>query len=296
MVLELLFSCTYFYEPYFYITFNIFWYFISITYFTIINLLTNYFHSSFLLEFLLHLFRGSYRIIFWKSIHLEVASESFCLLINSSWLLIFTLIIILFIFTGFNIYCWTGIQFSSSNFIIFIHLFFGFIFSFHFWCRDLLREFQKKYEILLIIFFLLFSGFLISEALLFVSFFWTSFHSLSSPTLGLWPGETFYIPDPCELTFANTLLLSNAAISLGNTFINLEISSQFYIFFTLFSFYLSSLFISLQIKEFRIMALSINDSLYSCLFFFLTGLHFFHLTIGLLLLSLLFWSCSFSYS
>ena len=43
------------------------------------------------------------------------------------------------------------------------------------------------------------------------------------------------------------------------------------------------------------MALSINDSLYSCLFFFLTGLHFFHLTIGLLLLSLFFWSCSFSY-
>jgi cytochrome c oxidase subunit 3 len=59
---------------------------------------------------------------------------------------------------------------------------------------------------------------------------------------------------------------------------------------------LSSFFISLQIKEFRIMALSINDSLYSCLFFFLTGLHFFHLIIGLLLLSLLFWSCSFSYS
>ena len=105
----------------------------------------------------------------------------------------------------------------------------------------------------------------------------------------MWPGEVFYLPDPCELTFANTLLLSNAAISLGNAFINLEISSQFYIFFTLISFSLSSLFISLQIKEFRIMALSINDSLYSCLFFFLTGLHFFHLTIGLLLLSLLFW-------
>ena len=46
-----------------------------------------------------------------------------------------------------------------------------------------------------------------SEGLLFVSFFWTSFHSLSSPTLGTWPGEGFYLPDPCELTFANTLLL-----------------------------------------------------------------------------------------
>ena len=236
-----------------------------------------------------------YKFVFWKSIHLEVALESFCFLINSSWLLIFTLIIILFIFTGFNLYCWTGIHFSQNYFLIFIHLNFGLIFNFHFWCRDLLRELQKKYEILLIIFFILFGGVLVSEALLFVSFFWTSFHSLSSPILGMWPGEVFYLPDPCELTFANTLLLSNAAISLGNAFINLEISSQFYIFFTLISFSLSSLFISLQIKEFRIMALSINDSLYSCLFFFLTGLHFFHLTIGLLLLSLLFWSCSFSY-
>ena len=54
--------------------------------------------------------------------------------------------------------------------------------------------------------------------------FWFSFHSLSSPTLGSWPGEGFYLPDPCELTFANTLLLSNAAISLGNAFISLEIS------------------------------------------------------------------------
>ena len=45
-----------------------------------------------------------------------------------------------------------------------------------------------------------------------------------SPSLGIWPGEGFYVPDPCELTFANTLLLSNAAISLGNAFISLEIS------------------------------------------------------------------------
>ena len=51
----------------------------------------------------------------------------------------------------------------------------------------------------------------------------------------------------------------------------------------------------LQIKEFRIMSLSINDSVYSCLFFFLTGLHFFHLLVGLLLLSLLFWRCSFNH-
>merc|ERR1712228_28129 len=137
--------------------------------------------------------------------------------------------------------------------------------------------------------------FLASEALLFVSFFWASFHSLSSPTLGVWPGEGFYIPDPCELTFANTLLLSNAAVSLGGAFVSLEISCSFLIFFSLFSFILAWTFFNFQIIEFRIMGLSINDSFYSCIFFFLTGLHFFHLVLGLLLISLFYWGCSFPF-
>merc|ERR1712047_114294 len=168
------------------------------------------------------------------------------------------------------------------------------IFSLHFWFRDLLREFHQKYEILLMVLFFVCILFLASEALLFVSFFWASFHSLSSLTLGICPVEGFYLPDPCELTFANTLLLSNAAVSLGGAFVSLEISSQFLIFFSLFSFILAWTFISLQIKEFRIMGLSINDSVYSPLFFFLTGLHFFHLLVGLFLLSLFFWGCGFT--
>merc|ERR1712178_459582 len=231
-----------------YIHLSLLWWVFIVTHFHIfgIHLSSLLVHLySYYLQFHFHLVYKLLQILFWKSIHLEVASGPFCLLVNSPWLLVFALVIILLIFTGFNIYCWAGIQFSSSNFIIFVHLFFGFIFSFHFWSRDLSREFQKKYEILLMVLFLLFGGFLASEALLFVSFFWASFHSLSSPTLGLWPGETFYIPDPCELTFANTLLLSNAAVSLGGAFVSLEISSQFYIFFALFSFCLSSLFISL---------------------------------------------------
>merc|ERR1712210_205097 len=120
----------------------------------------------------------------------------------------------------------------GSNSLIFLLLFLGLIFTFHFWFRDLLRELAKKYEVLLIILFLVFLLFIVSEGLLFVSFFWTSFHSLSSQTLEIWPAEGFYLPDPCELTFANTLLLSNAAISLGNAFISLEISSDSFIFFS----------------------------------------------------------------
>merc|ERR1712107_763778 len=90
-----------------------------------------YLYSYFMVNNLLLMVYNS-NIIFWKSIHLEVASGPFCLLINSPWLFVFALIIILFIFTGFNIYCWAGIQFSNSNFLIFIHIFFGFIFNFHF--------------------------------------------------------------------------------------------------------------------------------------------------------------------
>merc|ERR1712203_781130 len=217
-------------------------------------------------------------------IHSEVASGPFCLLINSPWLLVFALSLFLVSLSGFNLYCWKGIHFSWSLDLILC----GLIISFHFWFRDLLRELNKKYEVLLIILFLLFFLFLTSEALLFISFFWASFHSLSSLALGIWPGEGFYLPDPCELTFANTLLLSNAAVSLGGAFVSLEISSQFLIFFSLFSFILAWTFVSLQIKEFRVMGLSINDSVSSCLFFFLTGLHFFHLLLGLLLLSLFF--------
>ena len=36
-----------------------------------------------------------------------------------------------------------------------------------------------------------------------------------------------------------------------------------------------------------------NDSVYSCLFFFLTALHFFHLLVGLFLCCLSFYNCSF---
>merc|ERR1712157_167525 len=196
----------------------------------------------------------------------EVASGPFCLLLHSPWPLVFALCLFNLFFLSLNLFCWKGFHFSWSNSLIFV----------------------------LIIAYLFFI-FLASEALLFISFFWASFHSLSSLTLGVSLGEGFYLPDPFELTFANTLLLSNAAVCLGGAFVSLELSLEFFTFFSLFSFIHAWTFISLQIKEFQIMGLSINDSVYSCVFFFLTGLHFFHLLFGLFLLILFFWSCSFPF-
>merc|ERR1712224_932186 len=86
------------------------------------------------------------RLVFWNSIHLEVASGPFCLLVNSSWLLVFALCLFFVSLSGFNLYCWKGIHFSWSLYLIFLSLFLGLIISFHFWFRDLLREFYKKFE------------------------------------------------------------------------------------------------------------------------------------------------------
>merc|ERR1712004_418153 len=189
------------------------------------NFLFFNFYSHFQIPFLIIISEiSAWRLVFWNSIHLEVASGPFCLLLHSSWPSVFALCLFELFLSLINLYCWKGLNFSWSNSLIFISIFLGLIFCFHFWFRDLLRELAKKYEILLICLLLLFFLFLASEALLFISFFWGSFHSLSSPTLGVSFGEGFYLPDPCDLTFANTLLLSNAAVSLGGAFVSLEIS------------------------------------------------------------------------
>merc|ERR1712039_148776 len=198
------------------------------------------------------------------------------------------------LFLGLLLKCWKGIYFSHYFYLLSNFLFFGLVINLHFWFRDLLRESYKKVEVLCVILFLVFLIFVFSEAMLFLSFFCSSFHSSFSPSVGVWPVEGLYLPDPFELAFANTLLLSNAAVSLGGAFVSREILSSSNIF-SLLSFILAWTFISLQLKEFLILALSINDSVYGSLFFFLTGLHFFHVVVGLVLISFVLWSSHFSY-
>ena len=52
------------------------------------------------------------RLVFWNSIHLEVASDSFCFLLYSSWLLVFILYVFSLFFSFINLYCWKGLLFS----------------------------------------------------------------------------------------------------------------------------------------------------------------------------------------
>ena len=119
------------------------------------------FLGDYILDFSFHRISSSRTLDFLQVFN----SCSYC------WrLLVFILYVFFLFLSGFNLYWWKGIHFSQNLDLIFLQLFFGLIISLHFWFRDLLREFYKKYEILLIIFFLVFLIFIISEALLFVSF------------------------------------------------------------------------------------------------------------------------------
>ena len=130
--------------------------------------------------------------------------------------------------------------------------------------------------------FIVFLIFVFSEGMLFLSFFWASFHSSLTDIVE----EGLYVPDLCELTYTNTLLLSNAALSLGCTFIFRE-NNQGNQHILIISFISSWTFITLQIKEFHNIGFYINDSIFMNVFFFLTGLHFLHVIIGIILIGII---------
>ena len=139
-----------------------------------------------------------YSPILLQSIHMEVSTAPFALLSTTPWAMIFALCIMLSTLCICQIYMFKGIYFSFSFIIVFAIVFIGIVVSMHYWFRDLVRDLAKKYEIILISLFLVFFIFVASEALLFVSFFWASFHSTLSPTLCTYVLEGFYPPDPTE--------------------------------------------------------------------------------------------------
>ena len=57
---------------------------------------------------------SAWRLVFWNSIHMEVASDSFCFLVYSSWLLVFILYVFELFFSFINLYCWKGLHRSFT--------------------------------------------------------------------------------------------------------------------------------------------------------------------------------------
>ena len=132
-----------------------------------------------------------------------------------------------------------------------------------------------------------------SEALLFVGYFWGAYHFFLSVSI---EREGTLAPSTRLLILAITFLLSSASVVTGYAhtlrekgLCNLYASTIFC------AFIIAEAFTSLQTSEYLGLSVSINDSIYGSLLFSLTGLHFFHVMVGVILLFISFSHISFIY-
>lgn len=158
------------------------------------------------------------------------------------------------------------------------------------WFRDILRESKGGFHTIkvqkgLTIGFLLF---LISEIMLFFSFFWAYFHSSLAPTVDIgliWPPlginwesqNTWGIPlcgSIILLSSGFVVTLSHHALILGN-----KLTAQLHL---LIAILLGILFIILQTIEYTYGEFTISDSVFGSVFYMTTGLHAIHVIIGVL--------------
>ena len=170
-----------------------------------------------------------------------ISSYPFISLINCPWLLFHGIILLSFYCIFFDcIYFGTSLRPCREDFVLSSLAFLILLTFIYYWIRDVIREAIKKYEVLPAGLFIVFLIFVFSEGMLFLSFFWASFHSSLTDIVE----EGLYVPDLCELTYTNTLLLSNAALSLGCAKIHKENNHGNSIDY---SFILAWAFITLQI-------------------------------------------------
>ena len=150
------------------------------------------------------------------------------------------------------------------------------------WFRDFLREYQKRIQLLSSYVVAIFVIFVAEESMLFLSFFWASYHHCLSPMYNFLEGLFVY---DALTTWTNTLILSNAALALSGIIYNYYINGPIsYIY----GFILGSLFLSLQLREYRGLGTNVNDQW--SVFYIITGLHCFHVIVGLCILPVYFQS------
>ena len=158
------------------------------------------------------------------------------------------------------------------------------------WFRDIIREGKAGYhtEPVRKGLKLGFIIFLITEVLLFISFFWSFFHLSLNPSieLAIWPPLGINAIDCWSLPLLNSILLLSAGfiITWGHhNFIKGEKINA--LLGKIFSILLIIIFVYIQSIEYYHSEFTIADSVFGSLFFTLTGLHGLHVKAAVLLLS-----------
>jgi len=133
-----------------------------------------------------------------------------------------------------------------------------------------------------------FSLFILSEILVFFSFFFSYFYNSLIPSIELgsiWPAIGIITLDYKSIPLLNTLLLffSGITITSAHNFMiaNKKFLTIFYLFLTIF---LGLIFSFFQFFEYLNASFTISDSFYGSSFFVLTGTHGLHIIIGTIFL------------
>nr|NP_803499.1 cytochrome c oxidase subunit 3 [Harpochytrium sp. JEL105]AAO64944.1 cytochrome c oxidase subunit 3 [Harpochytrium sp. JEL105] len=161
------------------------------------------------------------------------------------------------------------------------------------WFRDVTREgisgkHTTKVQSGLMLGVLLF---LVSELMLFFSFFWAYFHSSLSPDIalgGVWPPIGVHAVDPWSIPLLGSIFLlsSGATCTLAhNALINgnkdMALSGM------IFTVILGGAFVLLQVNEYYVSEFSLADSVFGSVFYMTTGLHGTHVIIGVTFLTIM---------
>lgn len=165
------------------------------------------------------------------------------------------------------------------------------IFAFVFWCRDLIREmtFLGRSSILIeknIRWAFWF--FIVSEALLFVSFFWAFFHSALEPVIQIgtvWPPMESIQMNSLDIPIVNTIFLLASGAALTWTQYGLiggqsrDVLAGFIVLFFYAVYFMMS-----QWHEYVVAFHQVNDSVFGSSMYILTMFHGGHVFIGSLFL------------
>jgi heme/copper-type cytochrome/quinol oxidase subunit 3 len=151
--------------------------------------------------------------------------------------------------------------------------------------RDSIREYTSCYKILCYHMLSLLVVFISSEILLIQVYFWLSSNTTySSSSL-----QVFQINQDIrtsqtqsQLTSTNTVILSFSGLSLGYTY-HIRVTHIFYLLSNLLCYLLSNVFSSWVIKEYHDVNFYINDCRIISIFLLVLGLHYFHISVGIIL-------------
>lgn len=161
-------------------------------------------------------------------------------------------------------------------------------FSVYHWWNDIIKEGSKRGEHTLKVQNNLTIGFIlfvVSEAMIFISFFFSYFYNslIPDPKVfgGIWPPVGIEAMDYKSVPLLNTAILFFSGISITathNYLINKnKKSSIFYLFITIL---LGLLFVYFQYFEYFNALFTISDSVFGSSFFLITGFHGIHVIIG----------------